>query len=93
MKHCCRYVSTAKAHLRNVKPLVISISTNDGLGVNAKNIAALLASKNIYFVPYRQDDTNRKPNSLVAKMDLLIPALKSALAGEQIQPVLLKPNK
>ncbi|MCK9478831.1 MAG: dipicolinate synthase subunit B [Firmicutes bacterium] len=78
-----------KAHLRNLKPVVIAVSTNDGLGANAKNLALLHASKNIYLVPYRQDDHDKKPNSLVAKIDLLIPALSAALLGEQLQPVLI----
>ena len=56
----------AKAHLRNNKPLVIFISTNDGLGMNMKNIGLLLNTKNIYFVPFGQDDAQKKPNSLVA---------------------------
>lgn len=89
MGHCCRYVSTAKAHLRNIRPVVIAISTNDGLGANAKNLALLHGSKNIYLVPYRQDDPDKKPNSLVAKIDLLIPTLEAALCGQQIQPVLI----
>ena len=58
----------AKAHLRNNKPLVISVSTNDGLGMNMKNIGLLLNSKNIYFVPFGQDDYIKKPNSLVAHL-------------------------
>src|SRR5690554_3794413 len=58
----------AKAHLRNIKPLIIAISTNDGLSNNAKNIGLLLNTKNIYFVPFSQDDPINKPNSLVANM-------------------------
>lgn len=88
MGHCCRYVSTAKAHLRNIKPLIVAVSTNDGLGVNAKNIGMLLNMKNIYFVPFRQDNAIYKPNSLVAKMDLIVPTITAALRGEQLQPVL-----
>ena len=78
----------AKAHLRNNKPLVISISTNDGLGTNLKNIGLLLNSKNIYFVPFGQDDCQKKPNSLVADTSLLIPTLELALEQQQYQPVL-----
>lgn len=78
----------AKAHLRNNKPLVISISTNDGLGMNMKNIGLLLNAKNIYFVPFGQDNSEKKPNSLVAHTDLLLPALEQALEGKQLQPVL-----
>lgn len=79
----------AKAHLRNIRPVVIAVSTNDGLGANAKNIALLLGSKNIYLVPYRQDDAEKKPNSIVARMELIIPTLAAALEGKQLQPVLV----
>lgn len=79
----------AKAHLRNNKPLVISISTNDGLGMNMKNIGLLLNSKNIYFVPFGQDDCVKKPNSLVAHTKLLVPTLEAALENKQYQPILL----
>lgn len=79
----------AKAHLRNNKPLVISISTNDGLGMNLKNIGLLLNAKNIYFVPFGQDDSDKKPNSLVAHTNLLIPTLEAALEGRQYQPLLI----
>lgn len=78
----------AKAHLRNEKPLVISISTNDGLGMNMKNIGLLMNAKNIYFVPFGQDNCTKKPNSLVAHTDCLIPTLEMALDHKQIQPVL-----
>lgn len=80
----------AKANLRNENPLVIAISTNDGLGASAKNIGVLLNSKNIYFVPFTQDDPVNKHNSLVARMELIIPSLESALDGVQIQPVLYR---
>ena len=79
----------AKSHLRNKRPILIGISTNDGLGVNAKNIGILLARKHIYFVPFRQDDHLKKENSLVANMELILPALELALNGQQIQPLLL----
>lgn len=79
----------AKAHLRNNRPLVISISTNDGLGTNLKNIGLLLNSKNIYFVPFGQDSWEKKPNSLVAQTSLLIPTLEKALEKEQFQPLLV----
>lgn len=79
----------AKAHLRNSKPLVISISTNDGLGMNMKNIGLLLNSKNIYFVPFGQDNCKTKPHSLVAHTELLLPTLEAALEGKQYQPLLL----
>ena len=79
----------AKAHLRNGKPLVIFISTNDGLGMNMKNIGLLLNTKHIYFVPFGQDDAEKKPNSLVSHCGKLVPALEMALEGKQIQPLLV----
>lgn len=79
----------AKAHMRNNKPLVISISTNDGLGMNMKNIGLLYNTKNIYFVPFGQDNWEKKPNSLVAHTQLLIPTLEHALEYKQYQPMLL----
>uniref|UniRef100_UPI004057452C dipicolinate synthase subunit B n=1 Tax=Acetatifactor sp. TaxID=1872090 RepID=UPI004057452C len=79
----------SKAHLRNNKPLVISISTNDGLGMNMKNIGLLLNAKNIYFVPFGQDDCKKKPNSLVAHTNLLVPTLEAALENKQYQPLLV----
>jgi dipicolinate synthase subunit B len=77
-----------KAHLRNGKPLLLAPATNDGLGANGKNIFKLLNCKNVYFVPFGQDDPNRKCNSLMAKFELLIPAMQCALDGKQLQPVL-----
>ena len=82
----------AKALLRNNKPVVIGISTNDALSNNLKNIGYLANSKNIYFVPFRQDNYKDKPNSMVADFDLLVPALEEALEGRQLQPVLLSPK-
>ncbi len=79
----------AKAHLRNSRPLVLAPSTNDGLGAAAPNIGALLGRKNVFFVPFRQDDPAAKPTSLVADFDLVPDALEKALAGQQLQPVLL----
>ena len=78
----------AKAHLRNLKPVVIGISTNDGLSNNAKNIGLLLNAKNIYFIPFGQDDPINKPNSLVANMKLLSETIVAALEGKQLQPIL-----
>lgn len=78
----------AKAHLRNQKPVVIAPSTNDGLGNAAKNIGVLLNNKNLYFVPFGQDDHIKKPNSLVADMAQILPSLEAALDGEQLQPIL-----
>lgn len=83
----------AKAHMRNGKPLVISISTNDAMGANFKNIGMLMNTKNIYFVPFGQDNYKSKPNSLIAKMELLPETIEMALEGKQIQPVLQNPNE
>ena len=82
-----------KAHMRNGKPLVISISTNDALGANFKNIGMLMNMKNVYFVPFGQDNYKSKPNSLIAKMELLPETIELALEGKQIQPVLQNPNE
>jgi dipicolinate synthase subunit B len=79
-----------KAHLRNNKPVIIAISTNDALGANAKNLGILLNTKNIYFVPFGQDDPQKKCNSLVSKMDLIVPTILEALNGKQIQPMLVQ---
>jgi dipicolinate synthase subunit B len=81
-----------KAHLRNQRPVVIAISTNDALGINARNIGLLINMKNIYFVPFRQDDPFNKCNSLVASMDKLLDTVIFALQGKQLQPILLGPN-
>lgn len=78
----------AKAHMRNGKSLVIAISTNDALGVNFKNIGTLMNMKNIYFVPFGQDNYKSKPNSMVAKMELLPDTIEMALKGKQIQPII-----
>ena len=78
----------AKAHLRNGKPIVVAVSTNDGLGSAAKNIGTLLNCKNIYFVPFRQDDCINKPNSLVADMTKIKETIEAALDQKQLQPVL-----
>lgn len=79
----------AKAHLRNQKPVVIAISTNDGLGNNGKNLAGLTNTKNIYVVPYYQDGPNIKVNSLMADMDQIIDTIVLALEKKQIHPILL----
>ena len=78
----------AKAHLRNNRPLLISISTNDALGMNMKNIGLLMNSKNIYFIPFGQDNPEKKPNSMIAHTHLLIPSIEAALEGKQYQPVI-----
>lgn len=81
----------AKAHLRNEKPLILSISTNDALGMNFKNIGMLMNMKHIYFVPFGQDNYQKKSNSMIAHTDLVSDTLEQALAGKQIQPVILAP--
>ncbi len=78
-----------KSHLRNLRPIVLAVSTNDGLATAAKNIGELLTRKNVFFVPFGQDDPLKKPNSLVADMTLIPNAIRAALQGKQIQPVLL----
>jgi len=80
----------AKAQMRNGRPLVLAISTNDGLGLNAANLAKLLVTKNIYFVPFGQDNPHGKPNSLVARMDLVMETCEAALQGRQLQPLLIE---
>ena len=80
----------AKATLRNRKPVILSISTNDALGLNGVNLMRLMATKNIYFVPYGQDDIILKPNSLVADISRLIPTIELALEGIQFQPVMIQ---
>lgn len=79
----------AKAHMRNGRPLVISISTNDALGINFKNIGALINIKNIFFVPFGQDNAIKKPTSMIAHTELIISTLEKALDGQQIQPIIL----
>lgn len=79
----------AKAHMRNYKPLIIAISSNDALGLNLKNIAALMTAKNTYFVPFRQDDPFNKPKSLISDMKLIEKTMEKAVAGEQLQPILI----
>lgn len=80
----------SKATLRNLKPVVIAIYTNDALGMSGVNIFKLLNTKNIYFVPFGQDDYIKKPNSMTANTSLVIPTLEKALDREQIQPVIIE---
>ena len=77
-----------KAHLRNGRPVILAISTNDGLGANGENIGKLLVRKHFYFVPFSQDDPVEKPYSLVAHMEELPQTLALALEGRQLQPLL-----
>ncbi len=79
----------AKAQLRNGRPLVLAISTNDALGLNAKNLGVLLNTPNVFFVPFGQDNPIEKPRSLVADMSLIIPTIEHALRKEQIQPTVI----
>ena len=79
----------AKGHLRNGKPLVIGVSTNDGLTASAENIGRLLNRKNIYFVPFGQDAPEEKPSSLSLDYDRIAPTVQAALRGIQLQPVLI----
>jgi len=80
----------AKAHLRNGRPLVLAVSTNDGLAAGAANISALLVRKNVYFLPFGQDDPLGKPCSLVADFSAAPETLAAALRGQQLQPILLR---
>ncbi len=80
---------SAKAHLRNSKPLLIGVSTNDGLGNNAKNIGGLINIKNIFFIPFRQDDAVSKPTSVISDFSLLEESSALALQNKQMQPIIL----
>ena len=79
----------AKSHLRNNRPLIINVSTNDGLGNAAKNIGQLMNYRNIYFVPLRQDDSEKKPRSLVADFSKIPECVEQALKGIQYQPLII----
>ena len=79
----------AKSHLRNNNPVVLAISTNDGLSGSAENIGKLLNRKNYFFVPFKQDNPITKPRSLVADFSYLIPTIEIALEKEQIEPILM----
>ena len=81
----------AKAHLRNERPIVIAVSTNDALAGNAENIGKLLARGHYFFVPMRQDNAIKKPRSVVADFTRLPETIRAALNGEQIQPILAAP--
>ena len=78
----------AKSHLRNNKPLVIAVSTNNGLGANAESIGKLLYRRNYYFVPFKQDNPIAKPRSIVADFNMIIKTIEFALEGEQISPII-----
>ena len=78
---------SVKSHLRNQRPVLIGVSTNDALGASAKNIGILMNVKNIFFVPMSQDDCKTKPNSIVAEFDYIYDSMLYALKKEQIQPI------
>ncbi|WP_242219460.1 dipicolinate synthase subunit B [Bacillus cereus group sp. BfR-BA-01380] len=80
----------AKATLRNGKPVVLAVSTNDALGLNGVNMMRLMATKNIYFVPFGQDAPHNKPNSMVARMELLQDTIVESMEGKQLQPVVVE---
>ncbi|GMB08406.1 dipicolinate synthase subunit B [Thermolongibacillus altinsuensis] len=80
----------AKATMRNHRPVVVGISTNDALGLNGVNLMRLMSAKNIYFIPFGQDAPFTKPNSMVAKMSLLKETVEAALEGRQLQPVIIE---
>ena len=82
-----------KGHLRNNKPVVIGVSTNDGLGKSLQNIATLIDTKNFYFIPFRQDDYLSKPKSLVLDYTYIIDSIKLAMVQKQIQPILAREPK
>ncbi|AXH98749.1 dipicolinate synthase subunit B [Sporosarcina sp. PTS2304] len=79
----------AKATLRNGKPVVLGVSTNDALGLNAANLVKLLNMKHVYFIPFGQDDCLKKPNSLIADFSLLPATTIAAINGKQLQPLLI----
>lgn len=78
----------AKSLMRNGKPVIIGISSNDALGLNMQNLAKLLNTKGVYFVPFRQDNFENKPKSLVAKWELIEKTLRKAIKNNQIQPLI-----
>ena len=81
----------AKAHMRNDKPVVLSPATNDALGASLKNIGFLMNTKNFYFVPFGQDDCEKKPKSMIAHTELIPDTIEAALCGRQLQPVIRSP--
>ena len=85
-------VMAVKAQLRNQRPVLLAVATNDGLSLNAGSFSKLLNMKNIFFVPFGQDNPKEKVNSLVSRMDLIKKSAEYALEGKQIQPVLIEYN-
>ncbi|TCS92561.1 dipicolinate synthase subunit B [Hazenella coriacea] len=80
----------AKAQMRNHRPVVLAISTNDALGLNATNLARLLTAKDLYFVPFGQDNPEKKPKSMVARMELIPETCRLAIEGRQLQPLVVE---
>ena len=85
-------VMAAKSHLRNNGPVVIALASNDGLSNGAKNLGMALNMKNVYLVPFEQDNSVTKPTSLIARMELIVDTAKLALDGQQMQPLLYLPQ-
>ena len=82
----------AKAQMRNHRPVVLAVTTNDGLGMNARNLGVMLGARNVYFVPFRQDSPTGKPTSIDSDIErCLIPTVLAAMDGRQVQPLLLGP--
>ncbi|WRP08493.1 dipicolinate synthase subunit B [Rossellomorea aquimaris] len=80
----------AKATLRNHRPVVLGISTNDALGLNGVNLMRLISTKDIYFIPFGQDAPESKPKSMVARMTLIQETIEAAIEGRQLQPVVIE---
>lgn len=80
---------SAKAHLRQNRPLLVALASNDAMSANLENIARLLNRKNVFFVPMRQDDPDKKPHSLVADFSMVVPAYEAMLQGKQLRPLFL----
>ncbi|HLN63350.1 MAG TPA: dipicolinate synthase subunit B [Symbiobacteriaceae bacterium] len=82
----------AKAQMRNHRPVVLAVTTNDGLGMNARNLGTMLGARNVFFVPFRQDNPAGKPTSIDADIEgQLVPTILAAMEGRQVQPLLLGP--
>lgn len=79
----------AKSTIRNQRPVILGISTNDALGLNGVNLMKLMATKYIYFIPFGQDQPYKKPNSLIANMNLLVDTVKATLNNKQLQPIII----
>lgn len=80
----------AKAHIRNEKPIVIGVSTNDALSMNAKNLGLLLNTKHYYFIPFGQDNPESKKTSMISDFELIMPTIEMALDGIQLQPIIIE---